>query len=417
MTELRRATGLVAVLRAVHERPGIERVAVARETGMTSGFVTETVARLRALDLVTERPAPPTGGRGRPTTTIHPHPRGPLVVAAAVGHETWKLAVAQLGGTELVRADRAHRRDPDQVLDELGAALRCVRGRYRRRIRAVAVSVPGTVVDNHLAQAANLGWEDIDLGVLWPRERDGRAILAGNDASFAAIAEARRGAAVGAGSVLHLYMDAGIGGGVIEGGRLVLGATSTAGEFGHMPFGDPAQQCRCGARGCWNTTLDGAAVARALNQPQPTDEVSYVRHVLAVARAAPVLQHEEVAAVQQMASAAGRGVAGLVNALDPDIVTFGGLGRELLEVAGDHVHSAYLAGLMHFRLSAPPPLVPAYFGDDAPLVGATEEAFSAFLTKGGLRSWSQRRQQSADLLNGRAGETAESTPHLRQRQS
>src|ERR1035438_9735658 len=145
MTELRRATGLVAVLRAVHERPGIERPVVARETGMTSGFVTETVARLRALDLVTERPAPPTGGRGRPTTTIHPHPRGPLVVAAAVGHETWKLAVAQLGGTELVRADRAHRRDPDQVLDELGAALRSVRGRYRRRIRAVAVSVPGTV--------------------------------------------------------------------------------------------------------------------------------------------------------------------------------------------------------------------------------------------------------------------------------
>jgi DNA-binding MarR family transcriptional regulator len=57
MTELRRATGAVAVLRAVHERPGIERAAVAREIGMTSGFVTETVARLGALDLVTERPA------------------------------------------------------------------------------------------------------------------------------------------------------------------------------------------------------------------------------------------------------------------------------------------------------------------------------------------------------------------------
>ena len=364
---------------------------------MTSGFVTETVGRLATLDLVTERPAPPTGGRGRPTTTLHPHPRGPLVIAAAIGHETWKLAVAQLGGTELVRAERAHRRDPDQVLGELGAALRSVRRRYGRRIRVVAVAVPGTVVDNHLAQAANLGWDDIDLGLLWPRERDGRALLAGNDASFAAIAEARRGAAVGAGSVLHLYMDAGIGGAVIEGGRLFLGATGTAGEFGHMPFGDPAQQCRCGARGCWNTTLDGAALARALNHPQPTDEVSYVRVVLAVARAAPVVPHKEVGAVQAMAGSAGRGVAGLVNAFDPDIVTFGGLGRELLEVAGDHVYAAYLAGLMHFRHFAPPPLVPAHFGDDAPLVGATEEAFCAFLTEGGLRSWSPRRQRSADL--------------------
>jgi predicted NBD/HSP70 family sugar kinase len=376
MTELRRATGAVAVLRAVHGRPGIERVAVARETGMTSGFVTETVVRLAAL---------------------HPHPRGPLVVAAAIGHETWKLAVAQLGGSEAVRAERAHRRDPDQVLGELGEALGSVRRRYGRRIRVVAVSVPGTVVDNHLAQAANLGWDDIDLGVLWPRERDGRALLAGNDASFAAIAEARRGAAVGAGSVLHLYIDAGIGGAVIEGGRLFLGATGTAGEFGHMPFGDPAQQCRCGARGCWNTTLDGAALARALNQPQPTDEVSYLRHVLAVARAAPVVPHKEVGAVQAMAGSAGRGVAGLVNAFDPDIVTFGGLGRELLEVAGDHVYAAYLAGLMHFRHFAPPPLVPAHFGDDAPLVGATEEAFSAFLTEEGLRSWSPRSQRSADL--------------------
>jgi predicted NBD/HSP70 family sugar kinase len=364
---------------------------------MTSGFVTETVARLGALDLVSERPAPPTGGRGRPTTTLHAHPRGPLVVVAAIGHETWKLAVAQLGGTELVRAERAHRRDPDQVLGELGKALGSVRRRYGRRIRVAAVAVPGTVVDNHLAQAANLGWDDIDLGVLWPHERDGQALLAGNDASFAAIAEARRGAAAGSGSVLHLYMDAGIGGAVIEAGRLVLGATGTAGEFGHMPFGDPAQQCRCGARGCWNTTLDGAALARALNQPQPTDEVSYVRHVLAVARAAHVVQHEEVAAAQQMASSAGRGVAGLVNAFDPDIVTFGGLGRELLEVAGDHVYAAYLAGLMHFRLSAPPPLVPAHFGDDAPLVGAAEEAFSAFLTEGGLRSWLPRRQRSGDI--------------------
>jgi predicted NBD/HSP70 family sugar kinase len=364
---------------------------------MTSGFVTETVARLGALGLVTERPAPPTGGRGRPTTTLHAHPQGPVVVAAAIGHETWRLAVCQLGGTELARAERAHRREPGQVLGELGKVFGSARRRYGRRIRAACVAVPGTVVGDHLAQAANLGWDDIDLAVLWPRQRGGPALLAGNDASFAAIAEARRGAATGAGTVLHLYMDAGIGGAVIEAGRLVLGATGTAGEFGHMPFGDPAQQCRCGARGCWNTTLDGAALARALNQPQPADEVSYVRHVLAAARAAADGRHGEGAATLQMASSAGRGVAGLVNAFDPDIVTFGGLGRELLEVAGDRVHAAYLAGLMHFRLPAPPPLVPAYFGDDAPQVGAAEEAFSAFLTDGGLRAWSPPGQPSGGI--------------------
>jgi len=94
MTDRRRASAAVAILRAVHRQPGAERAEVARELSMTSGLITETVARLSALDLLREHPAPRTGARGRPTTTLDPHPRGPLVVAVAVGHETWWIAVA-----------------------------------------------------------------------------------------------------------------------------------------------------------------------------------------------------------------------------------------------------------------------------------------------------------------------------------
>src|SRR6266571_291636 len=104
MTERRRASAAVAVLRAVHRQPGIERAAAARKLMMTSGLITETVTRLSGLDLLSEHPAPRTGARGRPTTTLDSHPRGPLVVAVAIGHETWQIAVAQLGGTELARA-------------------------------------------------------------------------------------------------------------------------------------------------------------------------------------------------------------------------------------------------------------------------------------------------------------------------
>jgi predicted NBD/HSP70 family sugar kinase len=386
---------MVAVLRTVHDRPGIERATIARELNMTSGFLTETVARLSALELVSEQPAPPTGERGRPTTTLHPHPLGPLVVAVAISHEKWQVAVAQLGGSEIARLERAHRRDTTEVLNAVRAVMRRLRQRHGLRIRAVAVAVPGTVLGNQLAQAANLGWNDIDLTSLWPGDRSGRPFLVGNDASFAAAAEARRGAAVGATSLLHLYLDAGIGGAVIDSGNLILGATGTAGEFGHMPLGDPSQQCRCGAWGCWNTTLDGAALARALNEPAPVDEVTYSRHVLAAARTQSTVSDgrpTELGVVQAVARSVGRGAAGLVNAFDPDVVTLGGLGRELLEVAGDHVQLAYAAGLMAFRASAPPLLIPAHFGEDAPLLGAAEEAFSNVLTDYGLVAWSSDKQ-------------------------
>ena len=170
---------------------------------------------------------------------------------------------------------------------------------------------------------------------------------------------------------------------MLNAGRAVLGAHGMAGEFGHMPFGDPGLRCACGAMGCWNTSLNGYAVARQLGDPPPPDEVSYLRGVLAAGRAG---QPGAMSALGEVARSLGRGTAGLVNALDPHVVTVGGLGRDLLELAGEPAGQAYRAGLMAFRAPAPP-LVPARLGDEAPLIGAAEEAFSLALSDEGLKSW------------------------------
>jgi predicted NBD/HSP70 family sugar kinase len=387
MRSTSRLSGQVAMLRAVHAQPGITRASVARMLGMPSGFAAETSARLAALGLLTERPAPPTGIRGRPTTALQPHPDGPLVAVAAIAHETWQVAAVQLGGDTVESAAGSHRRDQAAVLRAVSAALGAIRSRYGDRIRAVAVAVPGTVAGGRLVHAPNLGWHEVHLSALWAPAGPAVPVLAGNDATFAAIAEARRGAAAGAGTAVHLYLDAGVGGAVIEDDRVLLGATGMAGEFGHMPFGDPALRCRCGALGCWNTSLDGLAVARLLGQPAPADEVSYTQSVLAAAQAG---RPGELAAMQAVARSLGRGTAGLVNAFDPGVVTVGGLGRDLLAVAAEHVTPAYRDGLMRFRASPPPALIPARFGGDAPLTGAAEDAFAAVLTDDGLRAWTSR---------------------------
>jgi predicted NBD/HSP70 family sugar kinase len=377
-----------ALLSLVHERPGITRAAVARELGMPSGFAAETVARLVASHLLAEQPMSTTGHRGRPTASLHPHPRGPLVAVAAIAHETWRVDAVQLGGTSVASTERGHRREEREVLGAVTSELDALDRRFGRRIQAVAIAVPGTVVGTRLIQAPNLGWHDVDLSVVWPRYDPAgpvHAFIAGNDATFAAVAESGRGAAAGAGTMLHVYLDAGVGGAIVTSGRALPGADGMAGEFGHMPFGDPALRCRCGAFGCWNTSLDGHALARAMRDPLPEDEVSYARGVLADARdgRAPAL-----AAVGEVAASLGRGCAGLVNALDPHLVTVGGLGREVLGVAGEQAAAAYLRGMMAFRVSPAPRLVPAHFGGEAPLVGAAEEAFSRVLDDEGVQHWS-----------------------------
>jgi predicted NBD/HSP70 family sugar kinase len=286
---------------------------------------------------------------------------------------------------------RPHRGDEREVLLAVGSELGILHRRFGPRIQAIAVAVPGTVVGSTLVHAPNLGWHDVDLSVLWPcydggQGSTGRGFIAGNDATMAAVAEARRGAAAGAGAALHLYLDAGVGGAMLNAGRAVLGAHGTAGEFGHMPFGDPGLRCACGAMGCWNTGLNGYAVARLLGDPPPEDEVGYLRGVLSAGRAG---QPGALGALGQVAGSLGRGTAGLVNALDPHVVTIGGLGRDLLEVAGEAAGQAYLAGLMSFRTPAPP-LIPARLGDEAPILGAAEEAFSLALSDEGLKNWMTR---------------------------
>src|SRR5260370_36169209 len=109
---------------------------------MTGGLTTETGARLSGLGLLSEHPVPPTGARGRPTTALGPHPRGPLVVAVVIGHETWRIAVGQLGGTELAHTQRPHQRDPGEVLTGLAARPRSPPMRAARPIPAAARSGP-----------------------------------------------------------------------------------------------------------------------------------------------------------------------------------------------------------------------------------------------------------------------------------
>jgi predicted NBD/HSP70 family sugar kinase len=367
------ATRSAELLGVAHAHPGITRAAAARLLGVGTGAATEIVARLSQAGLLAEAPAARSGVRGRPTTVLVPHPQGPLVLAAAITHETWRVDVVELGGAVLATADGRHDGAGwPAVAAALTATIGAVRNRYADRPRALGLSVPGTVSPAHRLDAATLRWRDVDLDRLWPGVP---VFVAGNDATLAAAAESRGGAAAGASVALHLRIEAGLGGAVVDHGTALTGATGAAGEFGHMPFGDPAIDCPCGARGCWGTAVDGTALARLLGRPAPRDHVAYARRLIRASAPEPA----ERAAVASVAGALGRGIAGLVNGIDPDLVTLGGLGIDLLTAARDDVEAAYRAGLMAYRRADPPPILPAALGDDGPIAGAAGEAWSALL--------------------------------------
>lgn len=375
----------LAVLEQMRREPGVTRAVVARRLGLTTGSAAEITARLRELRLLAETPAA-ASGRGRPTTVLGPHPRGPVVIAVDIRQEDWRCAVAGLDGRPRVVEAAAHTgREPALVIGTVAGAVRRAYEEHGGRVRAVSAAVAATVRDGRVLQSSVLGWDAVDLGALAVEPRV--PLLAGNDATLAGIAEARHGAAAGAASALHLTIEVGVGGTLVVDGHPVGGERGAGGEFGHLPFGDPALRCPCGAAGCWDLTVDGRAIARHLGDAPPADPRTYATTALAGAAGDAAVR----AAVGRAAAAFARGLAGLVNALDPGVVTLGGLAAPLRAVAGPEFAAALDEGLMRFRRAAPPPMVDAALGEDGSLRGAAATALDHVLTEEGLSAWAAER--------------------------
>ena len=376
------ASQLIAVVRS---EPGITRAAAAQRLGIGSGGATELVARMRQARLLDETPAP-AKGRGRPTTALGPHADGPLVLAADLRATDWRLALAGIDGVPRVVAQADYvDADLGAVLMQLADAIGGVYRRKSKRLRAVAVSAAGPISGAKLGQFTPRGWRDVDLSAMTAKvpTRAGVQLLLGNDATLAGLAEARTGAARSAATALYLMVAEGIGGALVVNGEPLSGAHGAAGEYGHVPFGDPALECPCGARGCWDLTVDGRALARHLGDEPPGDAVAYVHELISRPKRDKPMRR----AFGAVAASLGRGTGAYVNVHDPDVVTLGGVAALLRAEAPDAFDHAYRDALMAFRKGSPPPVRAAEHGEDGPLHGAVAMALDRITTPAGLADW------------------------------
>jgi fructokinase len=174
-----------------------------------------------------------------------------------------------------------------------------------------------------------------------------RPVRLANDANCFALSEAVDGAGVGAPVVFGVILGTGVGGGIVVDGRLLLGANAVAGEWGHNPLPRPRDEerpgppCTCGRAGCLETFLSGPGLARdhaAHGGPRlPPEEI-----VRAAGRGEAMAR----ATLDRHVDRAARGLASVINVLDPDVIVLGGglsrvalLYEEIPARWGEHVFS------------------------------------------------------------------------------
>ena len=158
-------------------------------------------------------------------------------------------------------------------------------------------------------------------------ERYDRPTVVDNDAKAFALGEYRMGAGRGARCLVGMVVSTGVGGGIVEAGRLVHGAHGNAGHIGHVVVVPDGPPCECGARGCVEAVASGTGLANRVRQAVARGVRTELRlGATAADVAAAARRGDQLAArlMREAGIAVGRGVAAATSLLDVDRVVIGG---------------------------------------------------------------------------------------------
>ncbi len=210
-------------------------------------------------------------------------------------------------------------------------------------------------------------------------ERFGVPVRAMNDASAAAVGEARFGAGRGVDDFVLLTIGTGVGGGIYADGKFLGGAIGAAGSIGHMVIDCDGRPCNCGSRGCLEAYTGGLVIAnRALELADErgldTELVRAIRADISsgtklLGRAANAGDAFALEVIREAGEYLGWGFASLLNLFNPSLIIVGGsvaeLDDQLLGPAWEIARKHCLR-----KDKDPARLTRAQLGNDAGLLGA-----------------------------------------------
>src|SRR5437762_5141629 len=248
----------------------ISQADIARATGLSRTTISTLINELKDEGLVSDvdtRSAHARGGRPGVQLVLRNPSR--VVVGIDFGHSHVAIAVADLGHNVLAehRSDLDVNREAGRALDvaaTMFAEVLSEVGVDRTTVLGAGMGIPGPV-DSARGTAGSAtilpGWVGLRIAAEM-EERLGVPVQIENDANLGALAELTWGAGRDCSNFAYIKAATGIGAGLVIDGRLLRGASGTAGEIGHTTLDEEGALCYCGNRGCLETVASGPSIIR-----------------------------------------------------------------------------------------------------------------------------------------------------------
>jgi len=236
-------------------------------------------------------------------------------------------------------------------------------------IEFIGIASPGTISDNKIVQATNLGLENFDL-IAELQKYINLPMQIKNDSKCAALAEKHYGNMRDYEDCVFICIGTGIGGAAFLKGEMLIPKRFSGFEFGHMIINKGGRQCSCGKRGCFETYASIRAFRNKVAEVLDIDNDfsgQYLREQLLD------FNNEKVKeVVDQFIEDLSTGICNLIDMFEPEIVVLGG---SFSYYEGNPVYDRLLEKIKdknsRFNSMAMPKIELAKLKNDAGIIGAT----------------------------------------------
>ena len=240
----------------------------------------------------------------------------------------------------------------------------------------IGVGVPAPVTSDGVVNgSANLGWKYKEVKKEL-EELTGKAVLVGNDANVAALGEMWKGAGKGRSNMIIITLGTGVGGGVIVGGKVIIGEHGAGGEVGHIcvNYGE-TDHCGCGNQGCLEQYGSATGIVRLARKKLENEEreTLLTKAEITAKSIFDAVKAEDAVAMEvaeEFGEYLGNGLAILASIADPAVFVIGGGVSKAGEIILSYLSKYYQKRAFFANKQAE--FVLASLGNDAGIYGAAK---------------------------------------------
>ncbi len=319
----------VRILDSLYRKGITTRADLARELGLMRSTVGNLVAGMAEQGFILESEvsgSTPGGRTGRPGQLVRLNPDHSVFIGADIGVGHLSVVAVDLMGQAFRSRSIVFKPEHGRVDESVATVSEAVEALIGtlpnpQALRGICITVPGLVDrDGVVLRAPVMGWKSAPVQKLVADKLNWTGSIAlENDANAFAAAELYGRSSASYADALFVYLDAGIGGGLISQGRLLRGHRGYAGEIGHIHLGEEGFDPLTPVQGSFESYVGReAVVARYRHHGGEAEGLEDVLAALA-AQAPAALK-----TASEWAWWLGRGIASLVSVFDPGRVVLGG---------------------------------------------------------------------------------------------